>query len=716
MTALPTPRRLAVVGSGVAGITAAYVASRPSNGVHVTLLEVDTRLGGHADTHDITDPTGRELRVDSGFIVHNRHTYPVLIRLFDELRVPTRASEMSMSIADEASGLEWAGALGRRGVFPAGAGNHRNPAYLRMLGEIPRFHRRARRLLATQPDRPTDPTTLGTFLDRGGFSPYFRRHFMAPLVAAVWSCDPETALDYPAAYLFAFLQHHGMLQVFGSPTWRTVTGGSRTYVDAVAAAVRAAGGVVRTGTPVVAVRETATGVEVSTPAGPEEYDAVVIATHPDQALATLTGPTDTQRAVLGAMPYSANTALLHTDVRLLPRARDAWASWNFRRPVGGQDGVLVTYDLTRLQRLDTSTRYLVTLGGEHLVDPALVLARRQYAHPLYTPESVAAQARLGTIHSDRVVFAGAYHGWGFHEDGARSGLRAVERLGLRWHRGPGAAVIAGAAPTVGAAELGAPATAYRTRLVHHRREPVERRFTVRSHWTVVDLDRVDPDGRAADVPGRFLGRDHFTGDTATVREGLDRFLACHGIDLRAGRALMAAHPRAWGHCFNPITVHWCWADPTGTGRPDATVVEVHNTYGGRHAYLLDTDADGRARVDKALYVSPFHGTDGHYEVLAPPPDPATGRVRLAVALRTDDGALFQATLTGTPAPAPRLPLAGLRGAALIRAHGMALWARRVPVRPRPAAPTPGPTSVATSVHPAETSTARPTDLTEGALR
>ncbi|KRB76277.1 dehydrogenase [Nocardioides sp. Root190] len=665
-----TPRRIAVVGSGVAGLTAAYVASHPDHDVHVTLIEADDRLGGHADTHDVLDPTGRMLAIDTGFIVHNRRTYPVLLRIFDELGVPTQESEMSMSISDEQTGLEWAGALGRTGVFPAGERNHRNPSYLRMLTEIPRFHRQARRLLEATEDPAGDPTTLADFLDEGGFTPYFRRHFMEPLVAAVWSCEPETALEYPAAYLFSFLSHHGMLQVFGSPTWRTVTGGSRTYVRALTDAIRERGSEIRTGSPVLGIEETEDGVEVTTASGREQYDAVVIAAHPEQALGMLVAPTLLQKELLGAMPYAPNTALLHTDTSLLPSAEDARASWNFRRPASSRAGVLVTYDLTRLQRLPTGTSYLVTLGGEDLVDPDTVIARRDYAHPLYTPASVAAQGRLKEIDTDRIAFAGAYHGWGFHEDGARSGLKAAERLGLGWADGTPSAPAA-------------PATSYRTTLTHRRRAPLRNDFVIHSHLAVVDLDQVSGEGTVDGARGRFLGRDHFDGDTTTVREGLDRFLAGHGIDLRGGRALMAAQPRAFGHCFNPISVHWCWTGSTGAGRPAATVVEVHNTYGDRHAYLLDADEDGRGQVDKAMYVSPFHGTDGHYEVVAPPPDPVSGRLRIAVRLVTEDGARFDAAVTGTPAPAPRLPLAGLRGSALIRAHGIALWARRLPVQPRP---------------------------------
>ncbi len=400
----------------MSGLVAAYVAAKSA---HVTLFEADDRLGGHADTHDVDG-----LAIDTGFIVHNRRTYPVLLRVFAELGVATQESEMSLSVSDDETGLEWAGALGRRGLFPTSA-NLRRPGYLRMLTEIPRFHRRARALLATE----GDDMTLREFLRGGRFSAYFERHFMEPVVAAVWSTDPDLALEYPARYLFAFLQHHGMLSVFGSPTWRTVTGGSREYVARIAATLPD----VRTGTKVTSLLETADGVELTDGNGVvETYDAVVVATHPGQALALLAEPTDLQRELLSALPYSPNTALLHTDSSLLPDAEGARASWNFRRVAGRSGEVTVTYDLTRLQRLDTDTHYLVTLGGDDLVDPATVIARRDYAHPIYTPASVAARGRLPEISGDRLAFAGAYHGWGFHEDGARSGLAAAERIGLTW--------------------------------------------------------------------------------------------------------------------------------------------------------------------------------------------------------------------------------------------------------------------------------------------
>lgn len=661
----PAPRRVAVVGSGVAGLVAAYVASRTAQ---VTLYEADDRLGGHADTHTVPeilpDGTTRDLRIDTGFIVHNERTYPVLLRLFRELGVATQDSEMSMSIVDEETGLQWAGALGRKGVFPTAA-NLRDPAYLRMLTDIPRFHRRARRLLAAGEG---DTRTLRDFLAQGGFNDYFLRHFMEPLVAAVWSCDPEVALDYPARYLFSFLSHHGMLGIFGSPTWRTVSGGSHEYVQRVGAAIDE----VRLDAKVTSVLETPDGVEVTDGSGEtRRFDAVVIATHPSHALAMLAEPTPLQREVLTAMPYSPNTAVLHTDSSLLPSASNAWASWNFRRPAADGEGrgggqVLVTYDLTRLMRLPTQTHYLVTLGGEHLVDPASVIDRMEYEHPLYNPTSVAAQSRLPEIDTDRVVFAGAYHGWGFHEDGARSGLAAVTRLGLDW---PGREV-----PRSGI---------YRTTIRHTRRRPIERSFEHTSHTWLVDLDHLPDHGRTGWLKGTFEARDHLGDPDRSIKENVVAFLRLHDAELaeaaEAGTIRMAAQPRAFGYCFNPISVFWVFS---AHGEPVCSVVEVHNTYGDRHAYLVRPDEQGRARTDKAMYVSPFHGTDGVYDLAVPVPG---DRLRVAVSLTTDEGARFSASLEGhrsDGSPVAAAP-AALKGSLLIRLHGIWLWARRLGVRPRP---------------------------------
>ncbi|MFG2885657.1 NAD(P)/FAD-dependent oxidoreductase [Streptomyces sp. NPDC048297] len=416
--------RTAVIGSGVAGLTAAHILARAH---HVTLYEADDRLGGHAHTHSLTAPDGRTHRVDSGFIVHNRRTYPNLLRLFRELGVATQESEMSMSVRCEGCGLEYAGARGFRGLLAQPRNTLRVP-YLRMLAEVPRFHRAARRLLATGAD---DTLALGAFLDRAGFSPYFRAHFMTPVVSAVWSCDAETALKYPAAYLFRFLAHHGMLSVSGAPVWRTVTGGAGTYVERIAARLHE----VRAGTPVRSVLRHADGADVTAADGTTaSYDHVVVAAHPDQALRLLADATPAEKGVLGAFHYSRNVTLLHTDASLLPRASGARASWNYLMPAcrAGADRVRVSYGMNRLQRLDTEQTYVVTLGGQDRVDPAQVLARMTYEHPVYTPESVAAQRRLPELTTAVTAFAGAYHGWGFHEDGCRSGVEAAAALGVRW--------------------------------------------------------------------------------------------------------------------------------------------------------------------------------------------------------------------------------------------------------------------------------------------
>ncbi|OMC48569.1 amine oxidase [Mycobacterium sp. IS-2888] len=416
----PYARSVAVIGSGVAGLTAAYVLAGRDR---VTLYEADARLGGHAHTHVVDDGDGRVIGVDSAFLVHNDRTYPTLCRLFGELGIATQESEMSMSVRADDIGLEYAGALGIPGLFACR--QSLRPRYLRMLAEIVRFHRAALRLLGDDAD---SLETLDAFLNRHRFSPYFIDYFITPLVAAVWSCAGDDALRYPARYLFVFLAHHGMLSVFGSPTWRTVTGGSATYVAAVAARLDE----VSTSTPVHSLRRVPDGVVVRAGNNPPRlFDAAVVAVHPDQALLLLDGATSRERAVLGAIPYSTNRAQLHTDSSVLPRRARARASWNYL-VTPGNDRVVVSYDISRLMRIDSKRRYLVTLGGHDRVRPESVIAEMTYSHPLYTPQSVAAQRLLPTLDDDRVVFAGAYHGWGFHEDGAASGLRAARRLGTDW--------------------------------------------------------------------------------------------------------------------------------------------------------------------------------------------------------------------------------------------------------------------------------------------
>jgi uncharacterized protein len=419
-----TRPRTAVIGSGVAGLTAAYLLQRRDR---VTLYEAAPRLGGHSHTHDVVADDGRLLAIDSGFIVHNDRTYPYLLRLFAELGVETQDSDMSLSVRCDGCGLEYSSAGAAR-LF-AQPRNVTNPAFLGLLIQIPRFQRHAHRVLAT-PGTP-DELTLGEFIAQGRYSQYFVRHFLLALVAMVWSCPPDAALEYPARYLFQFLDHHGMLSITDAPQWRTVVGGSRTYVERVAKEIT----VTAIDTPVRSVGRVAAGVEVrDADDGLQTFDRVVIATHADEALGLLGDPTAAERSTLGAFEYSVNETVLHTDPSVLPRRARARASWNYLLDQcgGGPHGVQVSYHMNRLQQLDEPTDYVVSLNVQDRIAPDAVIARMTYTHPAYTATSVAAQPRLPALNDDRIAFAGAYHGWGFHEDGCASGVRAAAALGVDW--------------------------------------------------------------------------------------------------------------------------------------------------------------------------------------------------------------------------------------------------------------------------------------------
>ena len=393
--------RVAVVGSGVAGLTAAYVLQQRYD---VSLYESDDRLGGHAHTHDVVTPDAGLLGVDSGFIVHNRVTYPHLLRLFRELEVETQSTEMSMSIRCDGCGLEYAGGKGAAALF-AQPRSVARPAYLRMLVEVKKFHRQARQVLASG----DDDLTLGQFLTDGGYSSYFIQHFMVPFVSCVWSTSQEEALKYPACYLFVFLDNHGALSVSGSHQWRTVVGGSRTYVERAAKLLSS----VRLTTPVRAITRHANGVTVhDADDGAEEYAHVVVATHADTALSLLAEPTRQERRALSAFGYSRNEAVLHTDTGLLPRAPRARAAWNYLMPgcTTTTGDVVVSYDMNRLQRLPTSTPFVVSLNAADRIDASRTIARMTYDHPIFTLDSVAAQRRFPALNDGRLAFAGAYQG------------------------------------------------------------------------------------------------------------------------------------------------------------------------------------------------------------------------------------------------------------------------------------------------------------------
>ncbi len=420
--------RAAVVGGGISGLTAAYLLSAT---YHVTLFESEDRLGGHAHTHDV-ETSGGTVPVDSGFIVLNDRTYPLVRRLFGELGVETRPTEMSMSVSCHGCGLSYKGGVKANGIF-AQRRRLLDPTFWRFLLTIRRFQKQALALL-----EDTDPTdaeqaalTYGEFLERGGYREHFVRHYALPVVSCVWSMGYTEAMAYPAAYLFAFLRHHGFLTLGDAPTWHTVVGGSRSYVRAITDRLD----VVHVGDPVTAISRKPDTVEIDTASGAHHsVDKVVVATHADTALALLTDADESETALLGSFGYSTNTTLLHRDAGFLPTHERARASWNYRLETCDMDTdrTRVTYWMNKLQGHPESDPLLVTLNPEPNARPADVVAEMSYQHPTYTAASVAAQSGLASLNDERVAFAGAYHGWGFHEDGCRSGVAAAQALGARW--------------------------------------------------------------------------------------------------------------------------------------------------------------------------------------------------------------------------------------------------------------------------------------------
>ncbi|MEV7774523.1 FAD-dependent oxidoreductase [Kitasatospora sp. NPDC086791] len=414
---------MAVVGAGVAGLTAAWELRRA--GAEVELFEAGARLGGHAHTQPVPTPDGRRLALDTGSLVHDERTSPHLARLLRDLGVHTRDADPSISVHCDGCGLAYAGTDGPTGLLARPA-PHLRPRYLRLLADIPRFRARARRLLATP--GAGDPTLRDFLLDEC-FSGYFLHHYLIPLAAAAPPRAPEPAGDHPARHLFALLDHHGLLSDARPPAWRTVTGGSAAYVRRIADHLTA----VHRRTPVRAVRRHLDGVTLTTDDGRRaEADAVVIATHADQALRLLADPTRAEREVLAAFRHTRTPTVLHRDPSVLPRAHWARGSWNYRMPhcAAPAGAARISHHLNRLLRLDTSEDYLVT-RNESPHDPVpehLVISRTVHEHPVHTAETVAAQRLLPGLTTGRTAFAGAHHGWGSHEDGCRSGLAAARAL------------------------------------------------------------------------------------------------------------------------------------------------------------------------------------------------------------------------------------------------------------------------------------------------
>lgn len=408
--------KIAVVGGGVSGL----VAARLLGDTHeVTLFEAGAHVGGHVATVEVKTDDG-PIAVDTGFIVYSEPNYPHLTRLFRELGIESRLTDMSFSVRDARSGVELA-LPGAARLF-AQRRNLLRPNHLRLLVELLRFSRGAAQLLERAEDG-----TIQELVTAGHLHPELAERFLIPLAGALWSASAETVRQFSARHVLGFLHTHGMLRLTGRPAWRTVVGGSRVYVNALLSKLRAN---VRTNTPVESVTREPGRVTIRPRGGaPEAFDAVVLAVHSEQALAMLSDPSDVERDVLGAIRYQANDVVLHTDTRLMPVSKRAWASWNYVLTNDQRAPATVTYDLTRLMGLRARERYLVTLNATASIDPARVVKQQRFDHPLFTREAVRAQHNRALISGvRRTYYCGAYWGSGFHEDGARSAAEVVAQL------------------------------------------------------------------------------------------------------------------------------------------------------------------------------------------------------------------------------------------------------------------------------------------------
>lgn len=415
--------KIAVVGTGIAGLTCAYLLSRRHD---VAVFEAGAAVGGHTATVDV-DVGGQRYAIDTGFIAYNDWTYPNFVRLLAELGVTGQPTTMGLSVKDRNGTFEY-GSAGANTLF-AQRGNLLNPKFWRMLADVLRFNREAGAdLLAGRLD---DGATLGQYLWRSNYGEYFVHRYLVPLGTSIWSSSIESMLDMPLQFFVRFFKQHGLLSLDHHPQWFVVQGGSRSYLAPLVAPVQQR---IHVSTPVQSVRRDADGATVVTERfGAQHFDHVVLATHSDQALALLADADATERALLGALPYRMKKVVLHTDTRLLPRRRRTWSSWNYQLAARRSEDAVLTYNMSRLQGLDAPQTFCVTLNDQGSIDGDKVLRRFGYAHPVFTMAGVAAQQRWHEINGHRRTwFCGAYWRYGFHEDAVASALRVCDALGVPW--------------------------------------------------------------------------------------------------------------------------------------------------------------------------------------------------------------------------------------------------------------------------------------------
>ncbi len=601
--------KIAIVGSGIAGLTAAHVL-----GPHhtVTLFEAADRLGGHSNTVSVDDPDVGPLGVDTGFIVHNDRNYPNLQKLFADLGVKTVDTEMSFGVSDETSGVSYRATslntlfADRRNIF--------RPQIYRMVIDIARFHRNGRAFLVDGDEE----TSLAEFLDSGSYSDDFINLHLIPMGASVWSADPATFAEFPAQTLLRFLDNHGLLSVRNRPQWKALVGGSRSYVDLIADRFP---GTIALNSPVTSVLRTPQGAIVRTRETTHNFDAIVLACHSDQALALLADPTPAEKEILGAIRYQPNSAKLHNDSSVLPDRRLAWSAWNYHRRAEGKDAgaPVLTYNMTELMKLNVATPYLVSLNDDR-VDPASILYQTTYSHPIFDGPAIAAQKRVQEISGiNNTHFAGAYWKYGFHEDGMASGLRVCRELGVEWPATSEQSMKPG------------PAALCEGTVWHRRSRPAVNEFTYPVSQVWIDPDRPQEltsrhplwsSSRFA--PARFRKRDYGPATEGSIGQHVrDAVTPLLGYEP-TGPIRMLTQIRRWGWLFNPITMFVVW-DNAGT-EPVAAVAEVTNTpWKERTHYplLLERTEPGvwSTSFDKSLHVSPFLGQDYFYKLRILDQDP-----------------------------------------------------------------------------------------------
>lgn len=415
-------RRIAVIGSGISGLSAAWLLNKSAD---VTLFEADNRLGGHANTVSVDLPGGNTIAVDTGFIVYNERNYPNLVALFDHLGVETMASDMSFAASIAGGRLEYSGS-DINGLFGQRS-NLLRPRFLLMVRDVMRFYKSAPGLLG---DVSLQGISLGEYLDRNNYSSGFIDDHLLPMGAAIWSTTAADMRAYPLHAFTRFFVNHGLVQLSDRPQWRTVKGGSREYVSRIKSQLR---GTIVVDSQIAAVRRNDVGVTLLDRSGQmSEFDDVVIATHADQALALLQDADTDERSLLGAFDYTRNTAVLHSDINLMPKRRRVWSSWNYLSEPGssGTEELCVTYWMNRLQSIDEASPLFVTLNPSRAIDPSKHIRTFDYTHPLFDAKALEAQKLLWSLQGRRNTwFCGAHFGSGFHEDGLQSGLAVAEALG-----------------------------------------------------------------------------------------------------------------------------------------------------------------------------------------------------------------------------------------------------------------------------------------------